>query len=444
MTYRRRYLSGQSATTVVIAEGAITSDKIVDKAVTTPKVDDDAITSEKIADESILSEDIKAGEVKTSDIAPGAVTTEKIADSAVTSDKLEASIREITRPLTPGIDTDEIQDAKVTLAKLAPDSVDASKIKPGAVTASELNPDAVETVKIKDAAVTTDKIAPGAVTENKVGANAITGSKILNRSVGNTEIAVEGCHRENIKDEAVNTVKLAAEAVTAAKLADDAVIGPKLAVAAIERRHITGLRNRNREIIDEFLPHDLSGRWVTTGDAGGLITQGSTGLGLQTKAVNGTAQRLDWGGFKIPFKTLSNLPNMVVGVHRPTSNTFVTLSLGLYKDVNNLIEFYAHDDAGAAANWQARCIKGGVSTLVDTGITIRPDVDKIRLLELVVIGPTSVKFYVDGVEKAHIETAEHIMDERFEPRLKVITRQAGVAYLYLDYFQLLSGRAAFV
>jgi len=433
MAYRRRYLSGQSATTVVIAEGAITSDKIVDKAVTQPKIDDDAVTTEKIQNESILSEDIKAGEVKTSDLDNGAVTTEKIADSAVTSDKLEESIREITRPLTPGIDTDEIQDAKVTLAKLAPDSVDVSKIKPGAVTASELNPDAVETVKIKNDAVTTDKIAGGAVTETKIGVNAVTGSKILNRSVGNLEIAVEGCHRENIKDLAINASKINPEAVTAAKLAENSVTEVKLATAALDKRHLSSKRARFNDVDERFPGGVLPDAWTAAIAAGGVVYPGGFfGLAIDTGALNNDDVIItsDYIGYILEGAPVFD--TLVRHLQLTQRDTFI----GVEDGGANRVGFECSAGVGGA-NWFARCDYADGAALVDTGIA--SDAATQDLLGFEVVDATTVKFYVDGILKATIVSTIPATTSVF-PVIGLATTAAGGKQLRVRYFSLLGDR----
>ncbi len=390
MAYRRRYLSGQSATTVVIAEGAITSDKIVDGAVTHPKISPGAVDSERIIDETIKSEDIKAGEVKTSDIASGAVTTDKIASQAVTVDKLEASIQGIARPLTPGVDTAEIQDAKVTLAKLAPDSVDASKIKSGAVGPSELAVDACEESRIKDGACTRNKIAGSAIDSTKIAVNAVTGSEILNRSVGNLEIAIEGCHRENIKDLAINTVKLNPLAVTDAKLAESAVTEPKLHVAALAKRHLSSKRARMVDLHKEFVGGGLPAEWTSVVTAGGVVFPDSIeGLLLRTGIVIGNKIVISGEQVCNILEPRPFFDAIVLNRQVDLRDTF----FGVEDGVGDRVGFECAG-GGGAQNWFARCDYADGAVLVDTGIVSTVDVQDIFSFEIV--DETTVKFYING------------------------------------------------
>lgn len=81
-----------------IADGTISADKlsgqvsaqlgVADGSVTTNKIVDDAVTGDKIADDTIDSEHYVAGSIDTEHLADGAVTTAKVADGSITQAKL--------------------------------------------------------------------------------------------------------------------------------------------------------------------------------------------------------------------------------------------------------------------------------------------------------------------------------------------------------------------
>ena len=440
MAYRRRYLSGQAATTVVIAEGAITSDKIVDGAVTHPKIAPGAVDSERVVDSSLKSEDIKDGEIKSADIASGAVTTDKIASQAVTVDKLEASIQGIARPLTPGVDTAEIQDGKVTLAKLAPDSVDASKIKSGAVGPTELAANAVETDRVKDGAISTAKIAGSAVDSTKIAANAVTGSEILNRAVGNLEIAIEGVQSENIKDLNVGASKLALNSVETDKIKDYNVAEWKIATAALARRHVESKETRIIHHLEEFGGLDISNRWRKFGDPGcSVLPDGKNGIKIETSAISSDAQQIDWGGQGIePALDAKPIMNIWVPTRHATLN-YLKNYLGLWFDDDNEIMFYVSDIVGATPNWQARCRKAVAETTVDTGIALSaaPQAFKIEVVDF-----AKVLFYINGAEVAEINTNIPTGVE-LEPRLKIQTLSANARHFSVKYVSILANRPGY-
>ena len=97
-----------------------------------------------------------------------------------------------------GIVTTMVNDAAITLAKLAANSVNASKIVSNAVT----------TAKIEDAAITLAKIASAAVDSSKIADNAVITVKINDGAVVTAKIA----------DGAVTKVKIANSSIDALKL----------------------------------------------------------------------------------------------------------------------------------------------------------------------------------------------------------------------------------
>lgn len=401
MVYIRRYLSGQQATTVVIAEGAITSDKIVDGAVTHPKIAVSAVDSERVVDGSLKSEDIQDGQIKTVDLAPNAVTTEKILDGAVTTQKLEVSIQGIARPLTPGVDTAEIQDGKVTLAKLAPDSVDASKIKSGAVGPTELDVAAVEESRVKDGAISRDKIAGGAIDTTKIGVGEVKNTDLADLSVSVEKLAAISVSTAKIQDSAVTTDKINLAAVTGIKILDGVITGPKIATAALARRHINSFRSSFTEHGESFAGGGISDKWVKTLSIGGVIyLSNDKGLLIKSGSGAGWPSRLDFGGQTIG-RPGTIRPIMDIWITERNIASKLTSRLGLWNDISNYIAFYANENAGIASNWFAHCQVGGALTSIDTGVEIGTGV---QLLSIDVVDDTHVFFYINGSEVAEINT----------------------------------------
>lgn len=398
MVYRRRYLSGQAATTVVIAEKAVTSDKIADKAIDTPQIADDAITSEKVRDGEIKSEDIGAQEIKTEDVKDGAITGPKIAESTIPESKMSFSIP--TRPLSPGVDTVEIQDAKVTLAKLAPDSVDASKIKPGAVGESELAGNAVTEGKIKDGEISTNKYKPSSVDSAALGADSVGGTEIKTGAVGVTELGTD----------AVETVKIKNEAVTIDKVELDILA--------------KGLSARQL-FYDDFLGTVLDDAWRVNGDAGGVVVLDSISrVNIVTDNDNGDFYRLDWGA--IHGLVMDAYAGRFIIRAYPAVLTNEVVFIGFFFGVNDFIGFRL--DTSVDNNWYAVSRAGGLGTEIDTGVVATADYKKFEFLF-----PTpgaDIKFNIDDVLKATITTNKyagvgHVC-------LKIQTLENAAKTLYVD------------
>lgn len=367
MAYIRRYLSGQQATTVTIAEKAVTEDKIGDKAVGNAQLGDDAVTSDKIEDSSIESEDIAPGAVESSDIKDGAVITSKIADDAVTADKLADSV--LTRPITPGVATTEIADLAVSTAKLAELGVTNAKIGAGAVGATKLAGDAVETDKIKNDAVTAAKIAAGAVGNTEIAADAVRGTEIQNGAVSVGKIGTD----------AVETVKVKDANITEPKLESDVLL-----------KHLV-----NKHVFyDDFVGSVLRPDWAIGPNPGGTVVVSDDIVTVTTLGVTGKRKGigfLDNGGFRA-----ANNPIFVIrGASDAASLTNTGIYLGLWFDDNNYIQFILETTL-LGANWFAVTKAGGVPTATDTGIA--PVVGSKKFHFEASTG--EVKFYIDDVLKA--------------------------------------------
>jgi len=216
--------------TPVIADEAVTNDKIAPGAVTTEKIADDAVDTEKIGD----------GEVKTRNIGEGAVNNDKIADRAITNEKVAAGA--VTADKLSGVDDsdgaavteDKIAEGAVTEGKIAAGAVTEGKIGAGAVTHDKLAAGAVQAGNIGAGAVANDNLTPGAVAEGNIAAAAVTTEKLSGGLIDGVETP-PAVTTAKIANYNITTAKIADEAVTEEKLAPGAVTTDKLATPVIEQ-----------------------------------------------------------------------------------------------------------------------------------------------------------------------------------------------------------------
>lgn len=396
MVYQRRYMRPFVGTTIVIQDDAITPGKIDEKAVGEEHLDDQAVSERTVGPSAVVSEAIKDGEVKTADLMDKSVTEPKLADGAVTIPKL--SFVPSTRPLSPGVDTPEIQDGKVTLAKLAPDSVDASKIKPGAVGASELAVDAAETDKIKDDAVTQDKLATGSVGNEQIDADAVRGTEI--------------------QDGAVSENKIGADAVTTTKIKDANVTEPKLEADIIRK-----LLDSSQLLYDDFIGATLRPEWASSGDAGGIITRANSELSIRTNNTDDHKFRVNAGGDK--FTSQGDKPNVFLRGKQSITNIHVRF--GLYDDDNDYILF--DFDTDVDGDWHIKSKKAGVETDSTTNIAAT---NAFHEFLFQVLSPTAIQFYIDGTPRGIISTNIPIV--LMQPFMEVQNRSASFHTFTVDKY----------
>jgi hypothetical protein len=127
------------------------------------------IYSTEIRDTTITTAKIKDGTVTNPKLGANAVTTDKIQDGTILTADL--SFSPATRPLAPGVATNEIADGAVTTAKIADGAVTESKLVSSAVTTNKIASNAVTSAKIGSGEVNTSDIADDAVTVDQLDHN---------------------------------------------------------------------------------------------------------------------------------------------------------------------------------------------------------------------------------------------------------------------------------
>ena len=149
------------ATSLTIANDAVTTAKIADDAVTQAKIADDAVGADQLASSAVVTASIVDANVTTAKIADSNVTTAKIADSNVTTAKIADS----------NVTTAKIAADAVTNAKIADDSIDSEHYVDGSIDTAHIGDDQVTTAKIADDAITAAKLADTTVTAGSYGSS---------------------------------------------------------------------------------------------------------------------------------------------------------------------------------------------------------------------------------------------------------------------------------
>lgn len=212
-------IADEAVTTEKLAVGAVTTEKIADDAVTTEKIGNGEVKTRNIGPDAVTNDKIGAGEVKTRNIGPGAVTTDKIEDYDPES-------------ATPtGVTTEKIANGAVTEGKIGALAVTESKIAPNAVQHENLGAGCVQAGNIANGAVESGNLAPNAVQEGNIAPGAIHTQDIMDGAV--TTAKIEDYNPNSATPTGVTTAKIADEAITESKLAPQAVTTDKLAPGLI-------------------------------------------------------------------------------------------------------------------------------------------------------------------------------------------------------------------
>jgi len=191
----------------------ITADQIADNAVIATKLANGSVTSEKILDGTLTAADLADSAIITTKLANGSVTSAKILDGTLTAV--------------------DLKDGAIITLKIADGAVNSEKISDGTITATDLADRTIVEEKIADAAVTTAKIRDSAIVTVKLADRSVTSAKILDGTIVAEDLATGAIIAAKIANGAVTTEKIADGAVTKAKLADRSVTDNKLAAQAV-------------------------------------------------------------------------------------------------------------------------------------------------------------------------------------------------------------------
>lgn len=211
-------LADNAVTSDKISAGAVVADKVADSAIVTSKIADDAVTSGKIADNAVTADKLASGAVTSGKIANGAVTSDKLGNESVTTGAIADGAVTSGKIADGTIDTDKFADSSLTSDKIQDNAVITSKIANGNVTTVKLADEAVSAGKIANAAVTLDKIADDSVSAAKIQANAVTNGKLATGAVTTSKIADDAVNADKIADGSITTSKIVDNAVTASKI----------------------------------------------------------------------------------------------------------------------------------------------------------------------------------------------------------------------------------
>lgn len=129
----------------------------------------------------------------------------------------------------PQIGTAGLQDAAVTLQKLADFAVSAAKLQNNAVTNSKIANGAVTGDKIADGSISGNKLANLTVTGTQIANGTITGSKIASSSITSTQLGPNSVGNSEIQNNSINSLKLASNSVGNSEIQNGSVTANKLA-----------------------------------------------------------------------------------------------------------------------------------------------------------------------------------------------------------------------
>jgi hypothetical protein len=183
-----------------LADGGVTTAKILDGTIATADIGNNQVTSAKIADAYAASA-TKGGAaleaagvncsgcVDTADLADSSVTTAKILDGTITTADIGNSQVTSAKIADGTISTADIADSQVTTAKILDGTIATADLGDSQVTSLKIADGTISTADIADSQVTTAKILDGTIATADLGDTQVTGAKIANGTITTAKVA---------------------------------------------------------------------------------------------------------------------------------------------------------------------------------------------------------------------------------------------------------------
>jgi hypothetical protein len=216
-----------------LADGAVTSAKILDGTISANDLADSAVTSAKILDSTITAADLADASVTAAKIADGAVTSAKITDGTITAADLAANSVTTAKIADSAVTSAKIADGTLTTADLADSSVTTAKIADSAVSSAKIADLTILATDLADSSVTAAKLAPGAVGTSALADSAMTSAKIADLTITSADLSDSSVTSAKIANGTVATADLADAAVSSAKLANDSASLAKVSAGSM-------------------------------------------------------------------------------------------------------------------------------------------------------------------------------------------------------------------
>ena len=213
------------------------------------------------------SESVNAASGKDFQIAGTSVLNATTLGSNVVASSL-TSVGTIATGVWQGttIKTAYIEDANITLAKMADNSVDSDQYVDGSIDLAHMSANSVDsdqyvdgsidTAHIADLNITTGKLAADAVTAAKLADNAVVTANIVDGNVTLAKMAAESVDSDQFVDGSIDTAHIADSQITLAKMAANSVDSDQFVDGSIDTAHIADSQVTLAKMADNSVDSD--------------------------------------------------------------------------------------------------------------------------------------------------------------------------------------------
>ena len=174
-----------SITAAKIVDGTIVAADIATGAVDTAELAADAVTGAKIADNAIDSEHYTDGSIDNAHIADNAIDSEHYADGSIDNAHIADDAIDSEHYADGSIDNAHIADDAIGSEHYAAGSVDATALGADCVTAAKIGDNVLDSEHYAAASIDNEHLADNAVDTAEIADNAVTLAKMAGGTDGN-------------------------------------------------------------------------------------------------------------------------------------------------------------------------------------------------------------------------------------------------------------------
>ena len=237
---------------------------------------------------NMLTNATKIVTIDTEKLEDAAVTLAKVANGSINGDKLVTSEAVITQSAQIGdgtILTAAIGNAQITNAKV--NDLAANKITSGTLAADRIGADSITSGKIAADAITTDKIAANAITASEIATDAVTTAKLAANSITSAKLSTSTLITQaaQIQDAVITSAKIAsinADTITAGDLNADRIKGGTLTIGNV---NVSGVLNA-ANISDAVITQIKGGTVALSNSSGFSVSNSMSTIGFPFNATN--------------------------------------------------------------------------------------------------------------------------------------------------------------
>ena len=209
----------------------------------------EAITSVYVGVLSKTNNSIPTAVINTANLIDDAVTVAKMAVNSVDSDQyVDASIDlahmsansiDSNQYVDGSIDTAHIANSQITVGKMAANSVDSDQYVDASIDNAHLAADAVTGAKIADEAIDSEHYTDASIDLAHLSADSVDGTKIVDNAINSEHYTDGSIDTAHVADANITLAKLAANSVNSSKIVDGSIVNADInASAAIDATKI--------------------------------------------------------------------------------------------------------------------------------------------------------------------------------------------------------------